>query len=265
MLNSTEASLAVFRDAMDNAKDSAEALRSAEEQLADEIGGLTAAVRVSAAEVADAEYSESGQARRDLGLVGAFNPAAARAFAESEEGGGLLERSRAILGAGPLGDKISGVLDGLPGTIGKNIKTGLDQVGGISGGIAAGVSMLGEALPSVLSSVGLGDSTVGAGLGGALAEGGSRAVSMATIGTQLAGPLGGAIGLITGALSGAIDGYFNASRSKQLENSLSNLSISTQKANEALDNLANVDNEQNYQAAAKATDTLRDSIKDLAV
>jgi TP901 family phage tail tape measure protein len=259
ILNSTDPVLRSFRETMNSSNDSTIALNEAQLEMADSLGALTEAARLSAEELAEIEYVESGRASSTLGIAGRLNPNAARAL----EGSSTLASAQSILGGGAIGNKIVGALDALPENIGRPLKNAVNAIGGPSGAIAAGISLLGQQLPDLLKSVGLGGSVLGAGIGGALAEGGSRAVSMATLGTQLAGPLGGAIGLITGSLSGAIDGFMKAARAKQLENSMASLDKATTTASTALEKLSKFDTAANFQEAAKATDVLRDSIVDL--
>ena len=148
--------------------------------MADSLGALTEAARLSAEELAEIEYVESGRASSTLGIAGRLNPNAARAL----EGSATLARAQSVLGGGAIGNKIVGALDALPENIGGPLKNAVNAIGGPSGAIAAGISLLGQQLPDLLKSVGLGGNVLGAGIGGALAEGGSRAVSMATLGTQ---------------------------------------------------------------------------------
>lgn len=268
ILESSAPSIVALREAMDSSRDSTEALAAAEQNAAKELGALTEAARATAQELELAKYVASGQNVADLGRAGQMNPAVAKAFAESAFGERALSTSRSILGD-PSSGRLGQLLGALPGSIGKALSSAISKVGGRGGLLAAGASILGDQLPNILSTIdknlgtSLGKSTTLAGVGGALATGGSRAVSMATLGMEIAGPLGGAIGLIGGAISGAIEGYFKGARAKQLENSLEALSKATEEADKALRNLASFDSASNLKKAQVATAALTDNIKDL--
>jgi len=257
--------------ALDSARDQSLSLADAHKQLEDEMGALTDSVKVTAEEMQAFEYKKSGKAQQEFGMLGNFNPAGALAFKQSRAGGRLLGAAQNFMQTGGLGGlpvigkgigSLSKALENLPGPIGNAIKA----VGGLPGAFAAVTSIIGsEVIPQLLKAANMGTSEIGAGIGGALAEGGSRAASMGALGAQIAGPIGAAVGVITGALSGAIQGFTNAFRTKKLENSLAKLNSSIENVDKAFANLAEKDNIQNVVAAQKSLGGLTTSFKDLQV
>lgn len=259
ILQSTSSSLKPFKDALDVSTDDAKALSDIQQELISEFGGLTEGIQVTIEQLRGFEYLKSGKAGKEFGMAGQLNPQMALAFKQSRVGSGLLGAASKFKNLGI--DKLDGILGKLPGKLGE----AANAIGGIPGIISAGASLLGETLPGLAKTIGLADNTIAAGLSGMFAEGGSMALSLGALGTNLAGPIGGMIGTIGGAISGAILGFFRGSKTKQLENSFTNLNASIEKANQALETLSAVDNEKNYIAAAKAVDSLRFNINDLGM
>ena len=255
--------------ALDAARDRAEAMASAHEMLESELGGLTDAVRVSKEEFDAFEYKKSGNAEKDFGMLGGMNPGAALAFKNSASGSRLLGAARGFQETAGLGrlpfigkglGSLSKVLGNLPGPIGAAVKA----VGGLPGAFAVLSSIIGsEFLPMLLKAAGAADSELGAGIGGALATGGSTAVSLGTLGNQLAGPIGGMIGTIGGAVAGAIKGFSDAFRTKSLANSLNRLSSQVESVDKAFENLAKKQTVENIMAAQKETAGLTAPMADL--
>lgn len=255
--------------ALDSARDRADAMSRAHKELEDELGGLTDAVKVSAEELQVFDYKKSGRAQQEFGLLGVANPAAALSFKNSNQGGSVLATAQrfqktAFLDKLPLVgkniDKLADSLENLPGPIGQAIKA----IGGLPGAFAAASSILGsEILPTILKNIGQGDSEIGAGTSGALAQGGSYAASLGTLGNQLAGPIGGLIGVIGGAIGGGIKGFFEGFETKALENSLKRLSAQTDNVEKAFDFLSKKNTGENFSNAQREVGKLTANIKDL--
>ena len=254
MLKSATASLKPLNDALDSTKDNMESLREAQDILASEFGGLTSAVQVSIEQLNAIDYQRSGQASKDFGILGDLAPQIALGFKQSGVGAGLLSSANKFQNFGIKG--LDETLAKLPGPLGDAVKA----IGGLPGVLAGAGSILADTLKN--NDV-FGKSVTGAGLVGALGGAGSSAISLGTLGQQLAGPIGGMIGTIGGALSGAIDGFLESSKIKELENSMFGLNEGIDKANKALDNLSKIDNSANYKTALKSVDSLRDNINDL--
>ena len=254
--------------AFDISRDRTDALASAQEEFSDQLGGLTDAVKVTIDELNTLDYQKSGQAASDFGFVGSNKPSQALAFKNSARGGGLLNTAKsfqesAFLNKLPIiGKNLGGlgqVLEGLPGPIGSAVKA----IGGLPGALAVVASMIGsEVIPQLAKALNMGDSATMAGVGGALAQGGSMAVSLGTLGNQLAGPIGGMIGIIGGAVAGLIKGFSDGFRTKALENSLSRLTAQTEKVTKAFEYLSKVDNAENVANAQKETVKLQESMAD---
>ena len=254
--------------AFDISRDRTDALVSAQEEFSDQLGGLTDAVKVTIDELNTLDYKKSGQAASDFGFVGNSRPSQALAFKNSATGGGLLNTAKsfqesAFLNKLPIiGKNLGGlgqVLEGLPGPIGSAVKA----IGGLPGALAVVASMIGsEVIPQLAKALNMGDSATMAGVGGALAQGGSMAVSLGTLGNQLAGPIGGMIGIIGGAVAGLIKGFSDGFRTKALENSLSRLTAQTEKVTKAFEYLSKVDNAENVANAQKETVKLQESMAD---
>lgn len=261
----------LLSQAFDISRDRADALASAQEEFSDQLGGLTDAVKVTVDELNAIDYQKSGQASADFGFIGNARPAQALAFKNSRFGGSLLNTAKtfqesAFLDRIPVIGKAFGglgkVLEGLPGPIGSAVKA----IGGLPGALAAVSSIIGsEVIPQLAKGLNLGTNETVAGIGGALAQGGSMAVSLGTLGNQLAGPIGGMIGTIGGAVAGAIRGFSDAFRTKSLENSLAQLTAQTEKVSKAFDNLSKKDNALNVAAAQQETFGLQDSIQQLGL
>lgn len=262
-------SSSLLTQAFDTSIDRTEALVSAQTEFSDQLGGLTDAVKVTIDELNAIDYQKSGQAAADFGFVGNARPAQALAFKNSKFGGGLLNTAKsfqesAFLDKIPLiGKKLGGlgqVLEGLPGPIGSAVKA----IGGLPGALAAVTSMIGsEVIPQLAKTLNMGDNETLAGVGGALAQGGSMAASLGTLGNQFAGPIGGMIGVIGGAIAGGIKGFFDSFQTKALENSLARLTTQTEKVNKAFEYLSKTDNSLNLGNAQKETANLEANIADL--
>jgi hypothetical protein len=259
----------VLVQAFDISRDRTDALAAAQEEFSDQLGGLTDAVKVTIDELNALDYQKSGQAAADFGFVGNSRPSQALAFKNSRFGGGLLNTAKsfqqsAFLDKLPIiGKNLGGlgqVLEGLPGPIGSAVKA----IGGLPGALAAVASIIGsEVIPKLAKGLDMGSNETLAGVGGALAQGGSMGVSIGTLGNQLAGPIGGMIGLIGGAISGAITGFIDAFRTKALENALAKLTAQTEKVSKAFDNLSKKDNAINVANAQRETFGLQNSISQL--
>ena len=132
-------------------------------------------------------------------------------------------------------------------------------------GVLATVSSVigSEILPQLSKALGMGDSEIMAGVGGALAEGGSMAISMGTLGQQLAGPIGGMIGTIGGAVAGSIKGFVTGFETKALENALKRLGEQTEKISEAFANLAKNATQDNLNIVRKENQGLVTNIQEL--
>jgi TP901 family phage tail tape measure protein len=258
----------LLNQAFDVTRDRADALAAAQEEFSDQLGGLTDAVKVTVDELNALDYQKSGQAAADFGFIGNSRPSQALAFKNSSFGGGLLNTARsfqegAFLSKLPLiGKGIGGLgqaLEGLPGPIGSAVKA----IGGLPGALAAVTSMIGsEVIPQLAKALNMGDNETLAGVGGALTQGGSMAVSLGTLGNQLAGPIGGMIGTIGGAVAGTIKGFSDAFRTKALENSLARLTAQTEKVSKAFEYLSKVDNAENVANAQKEVVKLEESMAD---
>jgi TP901 family phage tail tape measure protein len=254
--------------AFDVSTDRASALEAAQAEFSDQLGGLTDAVRVTIDELNAIDYKKSGQAAADFGFIGNRRPAQALAFKNSNFGGGLLATAKsfqqsAFLDKLPvIGKRLGGlgeILEDLPGPIGSAVKA----IGGLPGAFAAVASMIGsEVIPQLAKALNMGDSETMAGIGGALAQGGSMAASLGTLGNQLAGPIGGMIGTIGGAVAGLIKGFSDGFRTKALENSLSRLTTQTEKVTKAFEYLSKVDNEENVANAQKEVVKLQENMAD---
>lgn len=262
-------SSSLLTQAFDTSIDRSQALSTAQEEFSDQLGGLTDAVKVTIDELNAIDYQKSGQAAADFGFVGNNRPGQALAFKNSRFGGGLLNTAKsfqesAFLDKIPLiGKKLGGlgqVLEGLPGPIGSAVKA----IGGLPGALAAVTSMIGsEVIPQLAKTLNMGDNETLAGVGGALAQGGSIAASLGTLGNQFAGPIGGMIGVIGGAIAGGIKGFFDSFQTKALENSLARLTTQTEKVNKAFEYLSKTDNNLNLGNAQKETANLEANIADL--
>jgi TP901 family phage tail tape measure protein len=260
----------LLKQAFDVSRDRSEALSAAQEEFSDQLGGLTDAVKVTVNELNAIDYKKSGQAAADFGFLGNARPAQALAFKNSRFGGGLLNTAKSfqesafldkipIIGK-KLGD-LGKVLEGLPGPIGSAVKA----IGGLPGALAAVASIIGsEVIPQLAKAFNMSDNETLAGVGGALSQGGSMAVSLGTLGNQLAGPIGGMIGAIGGAVAGAIKGFSDGIRTKALENSLARLGTQTEKLSKAFEFLSKNDNSLNVANAQKELAGLQDNIKDLS-
>ena len=255
LLSSTSKALEPLRDSFNATRDNCIALAEAQSELASEFGGLTDAVAATLDELETTEYKSSGKAAEDFGLFGDLFAQQALDYKKTSGGSGMLGAAKNFQNLGING--LSDALGKLPGPLGDAVKA----IGGIPGVIAGGISILGE---SLTESNLFGNSTMGAGLAGALSGAGSQALSLGTLGQQLAGPIGGMIGTIGGAVAGAIDGFLAGMKTKQLENSMSALNASIEGANKSLDNLAKYDSEANYKAASKSVGAIRENMNDLA-
>lgn len=260
----------LLTQAFDISRDRSDALAAAQEEFSDQLGGLTDAVQVTIDELNAIDYQKSGQAAADFGFVGNARPQQALAFKNSNLGGRLLSTAKsfqesAFLDRIPvIGKSLGGLgqaLEGLPGPIGSAVKA----IGGLPGALAVVSSMIGsEVIPQLAKALNMGDSATMAGVGGALTQGGSMAVSLGALGNQLAGPIGGLIGTIGGAVAGVIKGFSDAFRSKSLENSLARLTAQTEKVSKAFEYLSKVDTPENVANAQKEIVKLQESMADFA-
>jgi TP901 family phage tail tape measure protein len=258
----------LLTQAFDISRDRSDALASAQEEFSDQLGGLTDAVKVTIDELNALDYQKSGQAAADFGFVGNSRPTQALAFKNSSLGGGLLNTAKsfqesAFLDKLPIIGKSLGslgtALEGLPGPIGSAVKA----IGGLPGALAAVTSIIGgEAIPQLAKALKMADNETLAGVGGALSQGGSMGVSLGTLGNQLAGPIGGMIGVIGGSVAGLIKGFSDGFRTKALENSLSRLTVQTEKVSKAFEYLSKVDNAENVANAQKEIVKLDESMAD---
>ena len=255
ILKSTTTTLKPLQDAFDSTKDKTEALTQIQDELINEFGGLTDAVKATIDDLDAADYKKSGQAQNDFGLLGDFFPAIGLQVKKSLAGSKLLDMGGKFQNFGIKG--LDEALSKISGPLGDAVKA----IGGIPGVITAGMSMLGDSLKE---NDFFGDSVTGAGVAGAISGAGSQGLALGTLGQQLAGPIGGMIGTIGGAVAGAIEGFLKGAQVKQLENSMSNLNEGIDVANKALDNLSKYDNDANYKAALKAVSGLQNNINDLS-
>ena len=260
-LQDIAASSAEVALALNSSIDRQEALNAATTELEDTLGGLTDAARATVDELESFEYGKSGQATKDFGFAGGINPEAALDFKNSSFGGRALGIAKdfqdtAFLDRLPVVGKsvgkLSEALSELDGPIGKAYRA----VGGLPGALAAVAVAAGELLPTILEKMGASQSELGAGIGGALSGGGSRAIAFGTLGNQLAGPIGSMIGIIGGAISGALEGFMTGTETKKLENSLNALAKTTDKVAKAFKYLSENNNQINLNNARAANDEI---------
>ena len=257
-LQDIAASSAEVAFALNSSIDRQEALNAATTELEDTLGGLTDAARATVDELESFEYGKSGQATKDFGFLGGLNPGAALQFKNSAQGSKLLQTAQKFQNLGF--DGLEEQLSKLPGPVGDAVKA----IGGLPGVLATVSSVIGsEILPQLSKALGMGDSEIMAGVGGALAEGGSMAISMGTLGQQLAGPIGGMIGTIGGAVAGAIKGFVTGFETKALENALKRLGEQTEKISEAFANLAKNATQDNLNIVRKENQGLVTNIQEL--
>ena len=233
--------------------------------IKEEIAARQESTRAAAEATAEAqkqaeEYKNSGQAFKDFGTLGVAMPGRAQSFGQSGLGKKLLGEAQSFQRGPKALEGLNRVLDGLPGPVGNLVRS----IGGLPGVVSVAASALGsDLLPQLGKVAGLSKSVGFAGLSGALAEGGSMAASLGTIGQQLAGPIAGMIGVIGGAVAGAINGAIKGVRTKTLENSLNALGKSSEEARKALEKLAKNDTAENAQKASRAVGNLQANVDDL--
>lgn len=237
------------------------------EEIAARQESVKAAAEATAAAKKQAEdYKNSGDAFKDAGILGTAMPAQTiKTLKQTNTKTGKLEDTKLLAFAknfqtpkALLG--FSQALERLPGPVGNAVRA----IGGLPGVLSLTASVIGsDLLPKLGELIGLGDSVGFAGVSGALAEGGSRAVSMGTLGQQLGGPIVGLIATIGGAISGAIAGAFKGIETKQLQNSLKSLNSNSLDASRALEKLSKTSSPENANAASKAVGQLQSNIRDL--
>ena len=226
-----------FVDIMDrNVSVSAEVV-DAQEKAADKLGFITSKMKVRDVDLRAKKSSDSNV----FGMVDKANPRASQLGIESGLG-------KALDG---FGEKLStSSIPGMkqlskvaPGAADKITKMG-DKIGGITGIIGTGSTLLatqmpkiGDAFDDLFGTVSEG-STAFAGFTGALKQGGSQALSGAVLGGQAFGRRGAAVGGVVGGVGGAISGFIKDSTAKSMELAMKKVTEANQKLGETFTNLS---------------------------
>ncbi len=220
--------------ALDDTRDSTDSIIEAEKELASEFGGLINSVKMTKEQLAAVEYETSGQAKKDFGVLSkVVSPERLLAFKNTAAGARTLETGKRLdttLGFDPAGKAGKAVnflnegLKSLPGPLGEAAK----GIGGLSGVLGVAASIIGDSVvPQLTNLIGLGNSEFGAGVAGALSQGGQLAASGAAIGAQTGIPGAAAVLALAGGVFGAVKGFFEAAKSQELKNNLMALSAAT--------------------------------------
>jgi TP901 family phage tail tape measure protein len=149
-----------------------------------------------------------------------------------------------------------------------------DKMGGITGIIGTGSTLLASKMPDLANSFDYLLGTVSetseglAGFTGALEKGGSLGLSGAVLGQQMFGRRGAAVGGTAGLAAGAVTGFIDASVAKETENAFRGVTEASNELNKSMDELSNARTVQERQMlekeAVKNYNALNKSLQDSA-
>jgi ABC-type transporter Mla subunit MlaD len=211
------ASSTELKEILDKQYDSAQATEKAFASLSEETGIAADQLKklIGQDNLRRQEFIQSEQGQR-FGKLASIAPDAVQRFANTGAGAALGKAADFASGKG----LIASVSKKFGDDIGKSLDTWLGRFGGPMGVLGAGLAILGDQLPKVIESLGMGSSTTAAAAVGGIKGAGQGLASGAVLGAQVAGPIGALIGGITGAVVSGISGAFEAYNDKKLENNL---------------------------------------------
>jgi hypothetical protein len=214
------ASSTELKEILDKQYDSAQATEKAFASLSEETGIAADQLKklIGQDNLRRQEFIQSEQGQR-FGKLASIAPDAVQRFANTGAGAALGKAADFASGKG----LIASVSKKFGDDIGKSLDTWLGRFGGPMGVLGAGLAILGDQLPKVIESLGMGSSTSAAAVAGGIKGAGQGLASGAVLGAQVAGPIGALIGGITGAVVSGISGAFEAYNDKKLENNLRSL------------------------------------------
>lgn len=205
------------------------------------------------------KFIQSEQGQR-FGKLASIAPDMVQRFANTGAGAALGKAADFASGKG----LVASVSKKFGDDIGKSLDKWLGRFGGPMGVLGAGLAILGDQLPKVIESLGMGSSTTAAAVVGGIKGAGQGLASGAVLGAQVAGPVGALIGGITGAVVSGISGAFEAYNDKKLENNLRALDKASSDLEIAFKKLDASASEANFTDAQLKFNATVGSISDVA-
>ena len=239
----------------------AEATEKAFKDLADETGLTADQLKklIGPDNLRRQQFVQSEQGQR-FGKLASIAPDMVQRFANTGAGAALGKAADFASGKG----LVASVSKKFGDDIGKSLDKWLGRFGGPMGVLGAGLAILGDQLPKVIESLGMGSSTTAAAAVGGIKGAGQGLASGAVLGAQVAGPVGALIGGITGAVVSGISGAFEAYNDKKLENNLRALDKASSDLEIAFKKLDASASEANFTDAQLKFNATVGSISDVA-